>query len=188
MPEDSDASETIKSLELSVQSLTDEWTEYLKSESQRRCEEAARSSREVDEWERSQSFLNRHGAKLFGGLATALSAGLAWYGAQIRADIDAENRAGEVDKSIGQNRKDLEEFEKEAREDIRELQIDSVNQTIMIQKGFDRLDKTMIKAFPRQFPDEDSLPPIDPEFKSAADAAAKKKLRFDRFGVGFDED
>ena len=52
----------------------------------------------------------------------------------------------------------------------------------MIDKGFERLDKTMVRAFPREFPDEESLPKQDPEFRKAADAAAAKKVMYDKYG------
>jgi hypothetical protein len=45
----------------------------------------------------------------------------------------------------------------------------------------------MLKAFPRRLPDRDALPPVDPEVRDWADDAARKKMRFERFGSGIDE-
>lgn len=186
MPDD-EITSSVKELQSSVRELTDEWTEYLRIETAKRHEDKSRSAREADEWERSHTFIGRHGAKILGGLFTVVSAALAWYGAQIRADIDSENRANKIEVGIEDNKKNIEGFKEEATEDIRELQIQSVNQTIMIQKGFDRIDDTMLKAFPRRLPDREALPPVDPEVRGWADDAARKKMRFERFGSGIDE-
>jgi hypothetical protein len=168
---------TISRLESSVSSLTEEWTEFLKVETQKREREDSKAIQEVEDWQKKQTFLNKHGAKIATFLFAAVSSGLAWYGSQIRSEIAAEQRAEEVDKSIQSNKSTFETFKKEefqpVKEDIQELQLDSVDQTIMIDKGFDRLDKTIIKAHPRQFPDEDALPPPDPAFRKAADDAAR---------------
>jgi len=178
---------TIQKLETSMSSLADEWTEFLKIETQKREREDSRAIEEAEAWQKKQTFLNKHGAKIAAFLFTAVSSGLAWYGSQIRSEIAAEQRAKEIDASIQSNKTTFETFKEEefqpVKEDIQELQMDSVDQTIMIDKGFDRLDKTIIKAFPRQFPDEDALPPPDPAFRKAADEAAEKKTYYEKFGT-----
>lgn len=174
---------TIRSLDSKIGEIADEWTSFLKLEAKKRETDERKAVKEVDDWEKKQTFLHKHGTKILGFVFSAVTAGLAWYGSQIRAEIKAEQRAREVDAGIVANKDGLNEFKNETREDIHALQLDSVNQTIMIQKGFERMDKTVLKAHPRQFEDEGDLPPIDPIFKETADAAAAKKTHFDKFGT-----
>lgn len=175
----------VRRLNESMGSLTDEWTEFLRTEMDKRAADSEIAERQAENWKKSQSFIGKHGGKILAFFITAASSGLAWYGAQIRSEIQAEQRAKKVDKAIAGNKASFAEFkEKEftqVKEDILDLQVESVNQTIMIDKGFQRLDKTMVRAFPREFPDEESLPKQDPEFRKAADDAAAKKLMYDKY-------
>lgn len=174
---------TIRNMDSRIGEIADEWTAFLKLETQKRETDERKAVDEVEAWEKRQTFLNKHGTKILGFIFTAATAGLTWYGSQIRGEIKAEQRAKEVDDSIVANKENLDSFKIEAKEDINALQLDSVNQTIMIEKGFERMDKTVMKAHPRQFPEEKDLPPVDPAFKEAADAATAKKKHFDKFGT-----
>lgn len=173
---------TIRNMDSRIGEIADEWTSFLKLETQKRETDERKAVEEVNAWEKSQTFLNKHGTKILGLLFTAVTAGLTWYGSQIRSDMNAEQKAKVVEANIAANKADLTAFKGEAREDIQGLQVDSVDQTIMIQKGFERMDKTMLEAHPRQFPDASALPEIDPAFTAAAEAAAKKKIHYDKFG------
>jgi len=176
----------IQSLDSSMRSMSEEWTEFLKIEARKRENDEKKAVEEVNKWEKEQTFLHKHGMKIAGVIFSFVTAGLAWYGAQIRSEIHAEQRSKNVESNIAANKRAFENFKEEefveTQGDIQELQIDSVNQTIMIQKGFERIDKAMLKAHPRQFPDEESLPAVDPEFKEAADEARRKKMEIDKFG------
>lgn len=179
---------TLRNMDSRIAEIADEWTNFLKLETQKRATDERKAVEEVNAWEKSQTFLNKHGTKILGFLFTAVTAGLTWYGSQIRSEIDAEQKAKAVEESILANKENLNRFKEEAQDDIHALQLDSVNQTIMIQKGFERVDKTFMKAYPRQFPEEKDLPPVDPAFKKTADAAAAKKTHFDKFGTLVPED
>lgn len=174
---------TLRHMDSKIAEIGDEWTSFLKLETQKRATDERKAVDEVEAWEKRQTFLNKHGAKIMGIIFTASTAGLTWFGVQIRSEIKAEQRAQTVDDSIVANKKNLDDFKLEAKEDIHTLQLDSVNQTIMIEKGFERMDKTVMKAHPRQFRDEEDLPPVDPAFTEAADAATAKKKHFDKFGT-----
>jgi len=180
-------SATVRDLKDGMSSLSNDFTNFLKLESDKHqaAKDAATSkaNTEVEEWEKGQTFLKKHGTKIATFLITVLTSGLAWYGAEIKSEIHAEQRAEKVDKAIETNRADFDEFTRTSDAADRTLQMDSVNQTIMIEEGFKRFDKVVLEAHPRQFKDESDLPPIEPAFTEAATAARKKKLHYDKFGV-----
>lgn len=183
---------SVLELKNSVGTLTQEWGQFLNVEAQRREEsaverrnraisESQKAAIEVEEWQKKQSFLSKHGVKIMGFLFAGISTGLAWYGSQIRSEIHAEQRAIEVDEGIASNTKGLADFQEEAKDDINELRLDSVNQTIMIEKGFDRVDKVILTAHTKM--DVKDLPEVDPEFKETADEAKRLKLEHEKFGT-----
>ena len=142
--------------------------------------ERQKLERELSEWQSAQSIWKQHGMKIMTGLFAVVSAGLAWYGSQIRSEIDAEHKAIQVDKSISENRKDIEIFKKQTAEDIHELKRQSINQTIIIDEGFKRVDKIILKAHTKL--KEDDLPEVSPEFEEAVGEARESKRYIDRFG------
>lgn len=183
---------TVMELRSGMEALTQEWGEFLSIEVKKREDdvverrkreqsESQRAKVEADEWQKRQTFMSKHGLKILTTLFTIASAGLAWYGSQIRGEIQAEQRAAAVDKNIEDNSRDLIEFKIETKNDISELQMDSVNQTIMIADGFERVDKIILASNPKL--DDDKLPEPSPEFKEAAKNARKKKLNHEKFGA-----
>lgn len=142
--------------------------------------ERRKAEQELSEWQQKQTFWSQHGSKILGGLFAICSAGLAWYGAQIRAEIDAEQQAAEIELAIDENKRGLEEFKKEAKEDIKELRRTSVNQTLVIDEGFERIDKIILKVHPRQISEED-LPDAPLREKAVKEAKTTKRY-IDNFG------
>lgn len=177
---------TIQHMEEKLSSISSGWEKFLKSELDKRDQEKSKALDDADRWQKKQTFINKHGAKIAAFVFACISSGLAWYGAQIRSEIQAQDRAEEIDQSIESNKANFEKFKNQefspVKNDIEDLQLDSVNQTIMIDKGFERLDKTIMKAHPREFPNKESLPSIEPEFEEAANKAAQKKLYYEKFG------
>lgn len=165
----------IKKLEIS------RYKEEAEEKKSREEADRQRMERELAEWQSRQTFIGQHGTKILSAAFAIVSAGLAWYGSQIRSEIDAEQRAIKVESAISQNKSNLEEFKKDAKKDIEELQLDSIKQTIMIDEGFKRVDKVILMAHPRNLKEED-LPEVEPEFKEAVDDARRKKEFIDRFG------
>jgi len=110
-----------------------------------------------------------------------ISAGLAWYGSKIRSEIDAEQQAMRIETAINDNKNNLERFKNEAVGDIHELKMESVKQTLMIDQGFRRVDKLILKAHSKQLSEED-LPEVDPELQDAVKDARRKKEFIDKFG------
>jgi len=155
--------------------------EELAEKEKREVSERAKIERELAEWQSRQTFIGQHGTKILSVLFAVVSAGLAWYGSQIRSEIDAEQQAIKIETAINQNKTDLKTFKDEATKDIEELQLDSIKQTIMIDEGFKRVDKVILMANPRRLKEED-LPEVEPEFKEAVDDARRKKEFIDRFG------
>lgn len=183
---------TVRDLQTNMRNMSDEWGQWLRLEAQRREDEAAqrrrreasesqRAAQDAERWEKSQTFLSKHGAKVAGAIFAMVTSGLAWYGSQIRSEIQAEQRAEKVDKGIEKNTKDLSEFKETTKTDIKALQRESVNQTLMIDKGFDRVDKIMVKATKLK---EEDLPEKPQEFKDAVEEAKALKVHADKFGKG----
>jgi len=177
---------TVDRLESGMNSLTDEWTEFLRIETRKRAEAEIKAVEEAENWQRKQTLIHKHGGKILSVLFAGISSSLAWYGAEIRSDIQAQQRSEKVEASIEENKSNFKDFKdrefSKVKEDIEELQLDSVNQTIMIYEGFDRMEKTLLKAHPGKFPNEDSLPPKSPDVKKAADEAIKRKTYYEKFG------
>lgn len=143
--------------------------------------ERQRMERELAEWQSRQTFIGQHGTKILTAVFAIVSAGLAWYGSQIRSEIHAEQQAIKIESAINKNKENLDTFKDDAKKDIEELQLDSIKQTIMIDEGFKRVDKVILMAHPRNLKEED-LPRVEPEFKDAVDDARRKKEFIDRFG------
>ncbi len=181
---------SVLNLQTGMNTLTEEWGEFLQIEAGRRTDDATHRKRfeasesqkadtAAENWEKSQTFLNKHGAKILAGIFALITSGLAWYGSQIRGEIQAEQRAGQVDAGIQTNSADLSEFKKTTGTDIKRLQLESVNQTLMMDKGFKRMDKVMIKATRLK---EDELPEYPPEFDTAVADAMALKTYAEKFG------
>lgn len=177
---------SIKNLEAKVSSISDKWEKFLSFEMEKRELEKRQASDDAERWQNKQKFLNKHGAKLATFIFALISSGLAWYGSQIKSDIEAEDKARQLDTGIEANKRSFEKFKEEefapVKKDIENLQLDSVYQTIMIEKGFGRLDKTIMKAYPKVFPTKDSLPDVDPGFEKTAKEAGQKKMYYEKFG------
>lgn len=176
--------------------LMDEWTQFLKIEAdklatneQKAVDATAKLASDSAEWEKNQTFLKKHGPKLLGLAFTAVTAGLTWYGSLIRSEINSEQQAVKIDEDIAANKKSIvatqtsfEEFKTTTGSDIEDIRIENIDQTIMMEAGFDQLGKAMITAHPRQLPDEEALPTIDPAFTTTASAARKDKAYYARHG------
>lgn len=189
---------TVRELKTGMDTLTSEWGHFLKIEADRREDDALvrrkkessdsqKAAAEVSDWEKKQTFLAKHGMKLAGFIFSIVTAGLAWYGSQIRSEIQGEQRAKAVETNIQKNTdaiatfKDetFEDFKTETQEDINVLQRESVNQTLMIDEGFKRVDKVMIKATKLK---EEDLPDLPPEFDDAVKSAKALKTHTEKFG------
>ena len=116
--------------------------------------------------------------KIAGVAFSAVTAGLAWYGAEIRSEIQAEQHVKSVDDRIQDNTDNLKSFKEETNINIKALQKESVNQTLMINEGFRRVDKIMIKATKLT---EEDMPEIPPEFRDAVEEAEALKIHAERF-------
>jgi len=190
---------TVRDLRDELRSLASEWGQFLQMESELREKESesrmrhervdeARATAEAEEWQLRQTFLAKHGMKIASAAFAAASAGLAWYGSQIRSEIDAEQHAKYVAESVESNSKKIEQFESKTfeefkhstKEDIKALKRESVNQTLMIDEGFRRIDTIMIKATRLK---EEDLPPMPDEFSSAVKSARKLKIENEKFGM-----
>lgn len=112
--------------------------------------ERQRMERELAEWQSRQTFIGQHGTKILTAVFAIVSAGLAWYGSQIRSEIHAEQQAIKIESAINKNKENLDTFKDDAKKDIEELQLDSIKQTIMIDEGFKRVDKVILMAHPRK--------------------------------------
>jgi len=179
-----------------ISTLVDEWTQFLKLEVDKRTtneQDAVKASEKAasdsDEWEKNQTFLKKHGPKLLGLAFTAVTACLGWYGSLIRSEINAEQQSKKIDTDIAANRTSIEEtqtsfenFKTTTGSDIEDIRIDNIDQTIMMEAGFDRIGQAMITAHPRQLPDEKALPTINPAFTSTASAARADKIYYDKHG------
>lgn len=191
-------SAVVRDLRSDLKNLSTEWGQFLQIEAGLREKEskarreheqvdAARATLEVEEWQRRQTFLSKHGVKIASAVFAAASAGLAWYGAQIRAEIDAEQRARVIAESVEFNSSKIDKFEsltfkefkESTREDIKALKRESVNQTLMIDEGFRRIDDIMIKATRLR---KEDLPEMPPEFSDAVTSARALKIQNDKFG------
>lgn len=171
----------LKRLELQRYQDEEERRKKQESEHERQVEiERRKAEQELSEWQEKQSFWSQHGSKILGALFAICSAGLAWYGAQIRAEIDAEQQAAEIERAIDENKRGLADFKQEAKEDIKELRRASVNQTLVIDEGFERIDKIILKVHPKQI-DEDELPEAPLREKAVKEAKATKQY-IDKFG------
>lgn len=189
---------TVQELKSGMQVLTQEWGQFLEVEARRREEDALerrkressesqKAAAEVAEWEKRQTFLAKHGMKLATVIFSIVSAGLAWYGSKIRSEVQAEQREKIVETNIRKNTDNFTtfkdetfaDFKKDTQGDINALQRESVNQTLMIDKGFERVDTIMIKATKLT---EDDLPEKPPEFKEAVDNAKALKIHAEKFG------
>ena len=195
---EADLISTVQELKTGMNNLTQEWGQFLEIEAQRRQEdvverrkressESQKAAAEVADWEKKQTFLAKHGMKILTLAFSAVTAGLAWYGSQIRSEIQAEQRAEKVETNIKTNTdnftnfkdNEFKTFKEETQGDINTLQRESVNQTLMIDKGFDRVDKIMVKATRLK---EEDLPEKPPEFEEAVTAAKKLKTHTEKFG------
>lgn len=180
-----------------ISTLMDEWTQFLKIEADKRATNeqnaVAATKKEASDsatkWEKNQTFLKKHGPKLLGLAFTAVTAGLTWYGSLIRSEINAEQQAVKIDADIAANKESIEatkvsfdEFKTTTGSDIEDIRLGDIEQTIMMESGFDRLGKAMITAHPRQLPDEDALPKPDESFTTTAKAARTDKAYYDRHG------
>lgn len=154
--------------------------EELEESRRKRIEETERikTEQQVKDYEKAQSFANKHGSKIMSFLAAGIAAGLAWYGTQIRNEIKAEQRAAEVDKSLEEHTTGLAHTKK----DIKKLQEVSVTQTLMIEEVVDHFDETMMKVHPRQLKSQDDLPQRSPEFRNAASSAKNAKTCLELYG------
>jgi len=195
---DEEMTATVRDLKSGMDMLAQEWGDFLKFEASRREEDAVvrrkkessdsqKAAAEVADWERKQTFLAKHGVKLATVMFSIVTAGLAWYGSQIRSEIQAEERAKQVDESIETNAQSFSTFKDETFNDfktdtdtdIKTLQRESVNQTLMIDEGFKRVDQIMIKATRLR---EEDLPDRPPEFDQAVKDAKALKTHNDKFG------
>jgi len=181
---------TVRELKTGMNTLSSDWSNFLKIEVERRESDAAshrkreesdstRARVDADRWQKGQTFFGKHGAKLLTFLVVSCSSGLAWYGSQIRGEINSEQRAVKVDEDIGENKKGLKDLKTETATDIGALQEDSVNQTLMMDKGFRRMDKVIVLTGRVK---EEDLPDYPPEFKTAVDSAERLKLHSEKFG------
>jgi hypothetical protein len=171
----------LKRLELQRYQDEEERRKKQESEHERQVEiERRKAEQELSEWQEKQSFWSQHGSKILGVLFATCSAGLAWYGAQIRAEIDAEQQAAEIERAIDENKRGLAEFKQEAKDDIKELRRTSVNQTLVIDEGFDRIDKIILKVHPKQIKEEEL--PDAPLREEAVKEAKTTKQYIDNFG------
>lgn len=152
-----------------------------KEKESRDASERARMERELAEYQSRHGFISQHGAKILSVAFAVISAGLAWYGSKIRSEIDAEQQAMRIETAINDNKNNLERFKNEAVGDIHELKMESVKQTLMIDQGFRRVDKLILKAHSKQLSEED-LPEVDPELQDAVKDARRKKEFIDKFG------
>lgn len=175
-------SASIGGLRSDMATLTDEWTAFLRLESTKRETADNKAVDEVDRWERQQGFLNKHGPKIASLAFAAMASGLAWYGAQIRGEIHAEQRAANIDANISSNKTNFNSFKSSAEGDIQDLQLGDIEQTIMMEAGFERLEKAITVAHPNQLGDDDSLPPLDPTYEKTASDARTKKAYYDKHG------
>ncbi len=183
---------TVTQVKGTVDTLTQEWGEFLELEANRREEDAKRTRRrdasesqraaaDAEAWQKGQGFLSKHGTKLLTLLFLAVTSSLAWYGSQIRGEIKAETRIIEVDAGIESNKTGLTNLKSTTMTDIRVLQKESVNQTLMMDKGFKRMDKVMLKA--TKLTEEDLLKiEYPPEFKTAVEDAKALKVHAEKFG------
>lgn len=176
-------------LKTNTQTLTSEWGEFLELEAARREDgvvekraraesESKRAADEAANWERGQTFFAKHGLKVASFIFSIITAGLAWYGSQIRGEIRAEQRAAAVDTGIQENTDNFTKFKDQTDDNITVLQRESVNQTLMIDEGFKRVDKIMVKATKLT---EEDLPERPPEFKKAVDDAKALQVHTDKF-------
>ena len=135
-----------------------------------------RASRiDAEHLRKSKTFLGKHGPKLIAAIFTIVTTGGAWYGSKIRSEIDAEQRAVTVDLGIKTNATDIEFLD----EDVGKLQNESVNLTLMIDKGFRRQDDILVSS---GRVDKDDIPDYAPEFKEAVDSAKALKVYNSKYG------
>ena len=137
-----------------ISTLVDEWTQFLKLEVDKRTtneQDAVKASEKAasdsDEWEKNQTFLKKHGPKLLGLAFTAVTACLGWYGSLIRSEINAEQQSKKIDTDIAANKTSIEatqtsfeDFKTTTGSDIEDIRIDNIDQTIMMEAGFDRIE------------------------------------------------
>ena len=190
---DEEVTSTVTDLKTGIDQLTNEWGEFLEVEANRREEDAAhrrtreasdsvRAAADAEAWQKGQGFLSKHGAKLLTSFFVVVTSGLAWYGSQIRGEIQAEARDTRVDADIKTNTDDLGQFKTTTKKEIRTLQRESVNQTLMMDKGFKRMDTVMIKA--TKLTEEDvAAIEYPPEFNTAVEDAKALKVHADKFGA-----
>lgn len=174
-----DGAMTMDDLESEVRTLSGQFKAFLERDEKRREEERRfirklRDSQEhqaaidADSWQKSQTFISKHGGKVASFLVTAAVAFVTWYGSQLRSEINLEQRANQVDTTIQQN-----------SADIRQLKIESINQTIMIDEGFRRFDKILLKS---QGLTEEDVGEFPKSFEDLAKNARKQKDMFEKFG------
>ena len=184
---------TVTEVKGTVDTLAEEWGEFLEMEANRREEDAVhrrkreasdsqRAAADAEAWQKGQSFLSKHGSKLLTFFFVVVTSGLAWYGSQIRGEIQAEARDTKVDTDIKANTDDLGAFKTTTKSEIRTLQKESVNQTLMMDKGFKRMDKVMIKATRLTEEDVEAIE-YPPEFNTAVEDAKALKVHADKFGT-----
>ena len=174
-----DIAMTMDDLEGQVRTLSGRFDAFLKRdeekhERERKELEVLRNSHkqqaalDAERWQKSQTFVAKHGGKIVSFIAAVALAFLTWYGTQIRHEINIEQRNNDVDALIHTN-----------AADIRQLKIESINQTLMIDEGFRRVDKILVKS---QGISEEDLPEYSQEFKDLSKDARAKKEMFERFG------
>lgn len=186
---DAELHSTVLELKSGLNTLTEEWGEFLAMEARRVDENALQKRRReesdsqlaaqaADNWEKQQTFFKKHGVKLLGILFTVVTSALAWYGARIRSEIEAQQRERAVDEKIQTNTANLADFKETTETNIRVLQNESVNQTLMIDEGFKRVDKIMLKATRLK---EEDLPGVSPGFEEVVKEARKRSIHADKF-------
>lgn len=194
---------TVRDLNAGMATLGQEWKGFLDMEIQRREADATRQRKhedsesnraamdsdkaqaDADSWQKSQTFFGKHGTKILSLTFAGVASGLAWYGGEIRSEMDSQQRAIAIDKDIGENSTGLienamadAEFKAEAKATHRALKDASVDTTLMMDKGFRRMDTVMLKASRLN---EKDLPEYPPEFNNAVEAAERLKLLNEKF-------
>lgn len=155
-------------LKHTLQSLTAQVEKLVEVEEQRKEIQQNSDQMILEQIKGSKTFIAKHGAKIAGVLFAGVTAGLAWYAADIRSGIQAEHRSLEVDQAIKTNSANISDLKESTTRDIRALQKDSVKQTLMMNEGFLRQEKILLKATKLN---EKDLPKIPDEFEDAVKSA-----------------
>lgn len=172
-------SATVQGLEVTMKSMGSDFKQLLQGMAEDREGRHASVSRaakiDAEHLRKGKTFLGRHGPKLLFAAFTAISSSGAWYGSKIRSEMAAEQRTVAVDLGIKTNATDIEFLD----EDVGKLQNESVNLTLMIDKGFRRQDDILVNSGRMAQKD---LPDYAPEFKEAVDSAKALKIYNSKYG------